>query len=193
MVIMTPTDGVEQSVTVIEITGDEDEEEKSQMGLEIYQTQSDTLTMPGDCSRATATLYTNKLITESHLGSPFGLSVGIAILAVLCLIDLYARKTEMEKAKLIALGRIAIEIVILLIYYITTLTWVSKDNSCADAAGSFHDNCSQMWLGTSTNALSIQAYYQSESSANKTFTGLYTSFLVIDVIMVVLGFLKSQK
>jgi hypothetical protein len=75
------------------------------------------------------------------LGSPFGLSVGIAILAVLCLIDLYARKTEMEKAKLIALGRIAIEIVILLIYYIITLTWVGRDNDCADAAGTFYTVC----------------------------------------------------
>ena len=84
------------------------------------------------------------------MGSPFGLSVGIAILAVLCLIDLYARKTEMEKAKLIALGRIAIEIVILLIYYIMTLTWVGRDNDCADAAGAFHDTCPQYYVQRNT-------------------------------------------
>ena len=97
--------------------------------------------MPSDCSSSTKSLYRNKQITESHLGSPFGLSVCIVILAALTLVDLYARYTEMEKSKLITLGRIGIEILILLIYYIVTLTWVSKDNSCRDAASNFASSC----------------------------------------------------
>ncbi len=71
-------------------------------------------------------------------------------MAVLCLIDLYARKTEMERAKHIALGRIAIEIVILIIYYIMTLTWVGRDNDCADAAGAFYSICPQFYVQKTT-------------------------------------------
>ena len=116
-------------------------EEETEKSLEIYETVSTSFVIASDCSYNTGLLYMNRTITESHLGSPFGLSVGIAILAVLCIIDLYARKTEMEKAKHIALGRIAIEIVILMIYYIMTLTWVARDNDCADAAATFNAKC----------------------------------------------------
>ena len=40
----------------------------------------------------------------------------------------------MEKQKLVTLGRIVIEIVILVIYYIVVLGWVSNDNDQNDMA-----------------------------------------------------------
>ena len=123
--------------------------------------------------------YSNKSITNNCQGSAFGLSIAIIILAGLTLVDLYARKTEMEKAKLIALGRVAIEIVVLLIYYIITIGWINKASTERDLA----NNCGCYIVGS---------FYEDVRGANSTFTGLYSSMLILDVIMVVIGFLKSR-
>ena len=144
-------------VYVTDEVDEDDQEEKEEESLELYQSQSTNLVIASDCSTNTVNLYFNRQITETHLGSPFGLSVGIAILAVLCLIDLYARKTEMEKAQHIALGRIAIEVFILIIYYIVTLTWVGRDNDCADAAGAFYSNCPQFYIPAQRTTLEYNA------------------------------------
>jgi hypothetical protein len=58
-IAVIPNNGVEEVVTVTEVTDLEDDEENEEPSLEIYQTESISLTMPSDCSTNTANLYLN--------------------------------------------------------------------------------------------------------------------------------------
>lgn len=70
-----------------------------------------------------------------YMSSPGGLTFAIVILAALCVVDLFARFKQLEKAKLIGLGRVIIEIVILGILYIITIKNINNASTASTDAG----------------------------------------------------------
>ncbi len=70
----------------------------------------------------------------SYQSGKGGLTIAILILAALCVIDLIARKKEIEKAKLIGLARVVIEIITLGVLYIITIKNINNANSAVDFA-----------------------------------------------------------
>ena len=122
------------------------------------------------------------------MSKPGALTFAIVILAALCVIDLFARFKRLEKAKLIGLGRVIIEIVILAILYIITIKNINNTNTSITDADKL-----RCGTGYDTYMASFSSYYNGAHDQNKTFAGLFTSFLVIDLIMIAIGFLKKCK